>query len=185
VVFTEGKAPAARPVQITNELTYSWLVTSGERGGCSAPYKQFFSVEPGAERQAFALVRALANLHDRAKAGLRIDTEVIVEDREAPRRREFARTNTDPRVQPTSEEMTPITDAGVALAAIPIGDIASVVFGRQLRRDWFKGEELVGRIGAKRELATVFAGGEWTIDMVVEGHRIAAIRIIREVPPPF
>ena len=185
VRFTGGEAPAARPVQVDTEQTYSWRVKAGERTGCSVHSASYFSVQGSGKQQAFALIRALANLQAQAKGGRRIEAELTVDDREAQRWREFARTNTDPGSQPTPKQLTAFTDGRTALSALPIGDIGSIAFGRQSWHEPLRKADLIGNDGVKRNLVTVFAGGVWTIDMALDGNKISVIRIVREMPPPF
>jgi hypothetical protein len=185
VVFSLGKDLAARPVQISTEQTYSWIVNSGEGAECDAHYRRYFSLQKGYERQVLTLVRSLAELQARVKAGRRIAPKITVDDREAPKWRKFAQTNKDPRIQPTAEDMTPLTDGKVALSSISIGNISSVEFGRQSWHAPLKDKDLTGKGGAARDHAALFASGEWTLDVALDGSRIALIRMVRETPPPF
>ena len=184
VVYVGYEAPAAPPVRLTTEQTYSWKYDSGARAGCNASDKQYFQVDEHDEARAFHLVRSLAAVQRLARAGRRTGVEWSIDDREARRRREWANTDGSFRKRMITGEMAEITDPAVAMARLPLGDISSV--SRQ--RSWVRSltnADLTTKGGKRREAASIFAGGVWSVETVLEQGRVAVIRMVREMPPPF
>ena len=105
---------------------------------------------------------------------------VTINDRLAVQLRDFASTNPDPRTRPTIEQMTPIIDPGTALRSVPLNGISFITFDR---RSW-DDPGPTGTDKRKRTIVSLFAGGEWAVDIALAGAAIKEIAIVREIPPP-
>ncbi|WP_420138161.1 hypothetical protein [Sphingomonas sp.] len=185
VIFAGTQAPPARPVHLETEQTYRWRTKSNDGSSCAGVGKRYFSVDRTDKPQAFALIRALAGLQSRLKDGREIKAKVRIDDREAIQNQEFARTNKDPRIQPSPAEMTPIVDGRVALMALPLGQISSITLNLQGWHRPFEDKDLIGAGGVRRAVASLFAGREWSVDLVLDQGNIVLVHITHEVPPPF
>lgn len=185
VIFTGTQAPPASPVHLDTEPMYRWRTTSKDGSSCEGVETHYFRVDPTDRQQAFALIRALADLQSRVKKGRSIKTNVRIDDRQAIQNQEFARTNTDPRIQPGPAELTPIVDGKVALMALPLADISSITLNLQSWLGGLEDKDIIGADGQRRAVASLFAGGEWSVDLVLDHDNIVLVHIIHEVPPPF
>ncbi|WP_445190940.1 hypothetical protein ACT009_09990 [Sphingomonas sp. Tas61C01] len=184
VIYVGHEAPAAAPVKLDTTQTYSWMYNSGERAGCRAPHKQYFSIEQD-ERRTFDLIRSLAAIQARARSGKHIDVVASIDDLEARQWREWAKTNDYFRGRVRAGKLPEITSAKAALAQFPLGDISYVAEGQRSWRNLLSETDLVATNGKKREVVTLFAGGSWSAEMALEHGTIKVIRISREIPPPF
>lgn len=183
-VFKGGRAPLSPPVSVTTERTYSRLAENRNPTECATEQKPYFSVSETDAPRSFALIRQLVALQARAKSHRRLPLQVSIDDQSALMARDFARNNKDPDLRPSKEEMTAITSGRVALAKLPLDAIAYIQPNSLSYRGLIEPAERVNSQGVPRALATMFAGGEWTVDMALEDGRIVVMRILRQIPPP-
>ena len=184
-IFREITAPLSPPVSVTMERTYSWRANAKDATECASVRKPYFSVSEMDAPRSFALIRQLVSLQARARSHRALRLRVSIDDQSVEMTREFARRNKDPDLQPSKEELTAITSGRVALAKLPLDAIAYIHPRSLSYHDLIERAERLDSRGAPRELASLFAGGEWTVDMALENGRIVVMRVLRRVPAPF
>jgi len=184
-IFRGIAAPLSPPLSLTIERTYSWRADARDRGECATVRKPYFSVSETDASPSFALIRQLATLQARARSHRSLPVRISIDDQSARMAQDFARINTDPDLRPSKEEMTVITSGRVALAKLPLDAIAYIHPNSLSYQGLVEPAERRDSRGTPRALATLLAGGEWTVDMALENGRIVVMRIMRRVPAPF
>ena len=180
VINAGSETAAAAPVAIHTETTYRWIADRDHRTACVNPEDPYFSVTMENRQRAFTLIRSLADLQTGLGSGRKSGFQVTINDRLAVQLRDFASTNPDPRTRPTIEQTTPIVDPETALRSVPLDSIRSIIFDQ---RSW-NDPDPTGTDKRKRTIVSLFAGGEWAVDIAFAGAAIKAIAIVREIPPP-
>lgn len=180
----ETMAPLPPPVSLTTERRYSWRADVRDTSECATVRKPYFSVRDTDASRSFALIRQLARLQKRARACRSLPLRISIDDQSAEMTRAFARINTDPDLRPSEADMTAITSGRVALAKLPLDAIAHIDPDSPSHHGLIEPADRVDSRGAPRTLASLFAGGEWSVDMALESGRIVVLRILRRIPPP-
>ena len=175
----------ARPEALSITRLYRWEGKPGRRSTCEGRHYAFFSPDPDKVERLLAVVRLLAEAQRSARAGRALRFAVSVTDEKALANRDFAGRNTDPTTQPTGDDMTPITDGRAALTMVPLPYISWIGAGKSAGGNPLTRADLVGAGGRRLEAVGLFAGGDWTVGIALDGDRIVAIRMRRAIPAPF
>lgn len=168
--------PEGRPTALAPEPTLYRLPPA--TGGCEAEHRSFFGVAAADRPRAFTVVHLLAAL---AHNPGRVDFPVGIDDQEGRAMAAYCHG----RPAFCNFPVTVITSGRRALADLPVQAIAYVCRHSLLGADLLSPADLTGPDGQPRESWQVFVGGEYTVQLALDGDRIVAMKLRRSIPPPF
>ena len=177
----DRSVPSSRPDTIETRTGYQWAGRAKESvKGCGEPKRPFLVPKPEERADALRLIRILASAQARARRVKRQPYLMSVEDSVGPGMREYQREH--PEDEQFDWEV--FTDPHKALLAVPLDAVSyagpSSAFSPNILT-----EDDRGRMSLDMRTASVFAGGEWTIGMILRGDEIILMRMQRAIPPPF
>ena len=184
VMRSDRFLPPSPPSELAARKGYSWQGPD-ESIPCESRQRSFF--DPGLvyDDRAFEIIDRFSRLQERTRMGRALTVTLSVEDQEAVRLQAFAARNTDPIVEPTAEELTPITDGRRALSLFPTHQIESISASTPPWSALTPVDAGSEHIAVDVDSVALFAGGEWHATLVLRGKTITHVHLLRRVPPPF
>jgi hypothetical protein len=182
VTRINGTLPPARAVRLVKTKLYRWAAKGPKPSICEGKHYDFFETGANTATLSFKVIRLLAALQEKRGGGVTLS----IDDEYARSNRAYLSRRPSDRDKFPKASITQITNGRAALAQFPIPSISSInEYSESWPSDLLRQKDITNVDGTKIEAVSLFAGGLWSVGIVLSNDKITVARFVREIPPPF